>query len=169
MYNNVSPSNRGLYWSSMKHIAPVHVGTAVLSCATRTDTSREMGGSHLPDVTGCMASAGLRQAAWATGSQRIGCHAAAQTLEAETGARVATNSKAACGADSPKIFSKALHRFAVFRAGLTRAPFVGGRTHIWHLPVSHALPGIFLVGLTAYGWSWPVRWRGIKSLPPPCV
>jgi hypothetical protein len=48
-----------------------------------------------------------------------------------------------------------------------RAHVAGSRRGICHLPSSHELQGISSVSSTAFGLSWPVRWRGIKCLPPP--
>lgn len=49
----------------------------------------------------------------------------------------------------------------------SRAHVSGGRTNICYLHCSHELQGISLAGFTIFGLSWPVLWRGIKSLSPP--
>jgi hypothetical protein len=58
-------------------------------------------------------------------------------------------------------------RFSALCPNEMRAHVAGGRREICHLPFSHKLQGISSVSSTVFGLSWPVRWRGIKCLPPP--
>ena len=66
-------------------------------------------------------------------------------------------------------------RFKPLTAPLFSAPCInrihthaaGNRRSICHLPSSHELQGTSPVSSTVFGLSWPVRWRGIKCLPPP--
>jgi hypothetical protein len=48
-----------------------------------------------------------------------------------------------------------------------RAHVAGSRRGICHLPSSHELQGTSSASSTVFGLGWPVRWRGIKCLPPP--
>jgi len=169
----------------MKHDASAVIGTSNLSSSTRAATCCEALPTYLGDVAAqriptdadlrtCLAGLQRRRHRTATKTPGINplreqCNAPeAQGDACSTERWFTLTHDATCLTHSqPRTGTVIARRVAVACVRKARARVTVSRKEIDRLPNSHALQGIASVGCITFGWSWPVRWRGIKSLPPP--